>query len=68
MKWLEVTFLGYLDEWEVYANSQIGISEKERAKLMLSRETIEGLRITGKSMHDTHVCIINIHNTWCYIL
>jgi len=38
------------DEWEVYAKAQNNISEKERAKLMLSRETVEGL-----SVHDIHV-------------
>ena len=33
---------------KAYANTQNGISEKERAKLMFNRETIEGLRATGK--------------------
>ena len=51
IKRLEVTFLGCLDEWEVYANSRI--SEQERAKLTLSRETDKELQITGKSMHET---------------
>ena len=41
-------FLGYLDEWENEISMIPGLRQKEKAKLGLSRETLEGVRITGE--------------------
>ena len=47
MQWLERDFLNYLDDWEDNANSQADLSKSEQNRLCLSRETLEGLRMTG---------------------
>jgi len=47
VQWLEDKFLGYLEEWEESVASRPGFTAKERAMMCLSRETLEGLRITG---------------------
>ena len=45
----------YLDNWKEYATSKEGMTMDERNKLMLSAQTLEGLKITGKISH----CILN---------
>ncbi len=47
MQWLEEDFLGYLDIWESSVQAK-DIPPVEKQKLLLSRETLDGLRITGK--------------------
>jgi hypothetical protein len=39
----------YHEKWEFYIKSKENISIEERNKHMLSAQTIEGLKITGKS-------------------
>ena len=46
-QWLEDEFLGYLDEWKNYVNSDKSLSSADKARMMLSRETLEGITITG---------------------
>ena len=46
-QWLLNDFLGYLGEWEVEIAEVPGLDQKEQQKLCLSRETMEGLKITG---------------------
>ena len=41
-------FLGYLAEWKKYVESDKSLSPADKAKMMLSRETLEGLTMTGK--------------------
>jgi hypothetical protein len=49
-KWLSDTFLIYLDRWENSVQRDFGHLPKEQQNRMcLSRETLEGLRITVKS-------------------
>ena len=43
-----MVFLRYLNDWEVYVNNQLDLSAGDKSKMMLSRETLEGLRITGE--------------------
>ncbi len=50
LQWLETNFLGYLDEWETSVKSREGFTDAQKATMMLSRETLEGLRITGKNV------------------
>ena len=45
-------FLSYLHDWEEEIANKEGYNAKQRAKMLLSRETMEGLRITG--IHLTH--------------
>ena len=47
IQWLEETFLGYLKEWKESVDERTGFDKKEKAKMMISRETIEGLKMAG---------------------
>ena len=47
LQWLEHDFLDYLDEWEASAQAAENLSDAEKNKLCISRETLEGLRMTG---------------------
>uniref|UniRef100_A0A1X7TLV3 Uncharacterized protein n=1 Tax=Amphimedon queenslandica TaxID=400682 RepID=A0A1X7TLV3_AMPQE len=42
-EWLEETFLGYLNEWKASVISRTDLSKDAQSKLLLSRETQEGL-------------------------
>ena len=46
-QWLNHTFLGYFDEWEAEISSMTTLKKKQKAAMQLSRETLEGLKITG---------------------
>lgn len=39
--------MGYLEEWRASVDARQGVTEAEKALMCLSRETIEGLHITG---------------------
>lgn len=47
VQWLEETFLGYLKEWKESVNARTGFDKKAKAKMMISHETIEGLKMSG---------------------
>ena len=47
-QWLKDGFLKYLQDWEDCVHSREGFSKAEAQKMQLSRETVEGLRITGE--------------------
>jgi hypothetical protein len=47
LQWLKHDFLSYLDDWEASSQAQEGLSQTEKNKLCISRETLEGLRIIG---------------------
>ena len=53
LQWLESDFLGYLKEWETSVKGREGFTGAQKATMMLSRETLEGLHITGKNDNDT---------------
>lgn len=38
----------YLDEWETSVGNRKKFTKAERKKMLLSEETLEGLRVTGK--------------------
>ena len=46
-QWLEDDFLKYLTDWEKYVDSHTELSADAKNRMMLSRETLEGLQITG---------------------
>ena len=49
LTWLEDAFLGDLDAWENAVKKKDGFSKTEKALMLLSNETCEGLRITVHS-------------------
>jgi hypothetical protein len=48
MQWLVDVFLQYLDDWEKEAAAHTELKRKEQRKLCLSKETLLGLKITGR--------------------
>ena len=47
IQWLEEDFLLYLNNWETSVRGRTGFSVAEQSKMMLSAETILGLKFTG---------------------
>ena len=48
LKWLEDTFLPYLTSWEASVSARSGFPEAEKKSMLLSKETLDGLRMTSK--------------------
>ena len=48
IQWLKEEFLGYLSDWEESINKRDGYSDEEKAKMIISQDTLKGLRMTGK--------------------
>ena len=51
LQWLKEDFLTYLDDWEKGVRSRPGYSAAEKSVMLLSRETLEGIRISGLNIH-----------------
>lgn len=64
LQWLETEFLGYLKQWEESVSKRQGFSKKQKATMMLSLETITGLRMTGDIIEFT---IIVLHYYYYFI-
>ena len=47
MQWLQEVFLGYLTEWEKSVQERPNFTALQKRKMLLSPETLLGLRITG---------------------
>ena len=47
MQWLKEDFVGYLDKWSNSVDSIPDLDPKQKAKMKLSYQTIEGLHMTG---------------------
>ena len=47
LQWLREEFLPYLDDWKASVNQRCGFSSAQKQKMLLSRETMDGLTITG---------------------
>ena len=58
MQWLEDEFLPYLKEWECSVMNRPGFTPAQRKKMLLSKETLLGLRITGLLL----VLLLHVHN------
>lgn len=65
-QWLNNDFLGYLHEWESQVGMQRDLSKSEKSKLLLSKETRDGLKITGKICNQHTVSIIIIVSSCFY--
>jgi len=48
-----------LDEWEASVDGQKDLSDADKQKLCISRETLEGLRFTGMSL-DCALLVIQL--------
>lgn len=48
LQWLKEDFLGYLKQWEESVQARRDVADSGKTKMLLSRETLEGLYITGK--------------------
>ena len=48
LQWLKNNLLGYLNEWSESVNNRQGFNKKQKEAMMLSKETIQGLKITSK--------------------
>ena len=46
-EWLKGGFLKYLQDWEDSVNNRKGFKAAQRAQMLLSSQTREGLRMTG---------------------
>ena len=46
-QWLEETLLPYLDKWESSVQSRDGYTQAEKNNMLLSSETLSGIRITS---------------------
>ncbi|XP_070567945.1 uncharacterized protein [Ptychodera flava] len=52
LTWLETDFLNYLQNWDERVEAREHISKQNKNRMKLSRETLEGLRMTVKSCVD----------------
>ena len=48
--WLKIEFLGYFEAWEVSIESRTEASKTEKSKMFISRQTMDGLKITCYSL------------------
>jgi hypothetical protein len=51
-QWLLTDFLGFLKDWEDQVAAIPGLDPKTRQSMCLSKETIEGFRITGRRVNQ----------------
>ena len=47
VQWLKESFIIYLDEWEEELAKDKSVCKRTKSRMMLSRETREGLHITS---------------------
>lgn len=59
LQFLESEFLAYLDSWEESVNGREGYEHSDRKRMLLSSETLLGLRITSESWCK-HITIVMI--------
>ena len=50
LQWLIDDFLEYLKEWETEVDGRKDLKKSERNKMILSRETLDGLKMTGNDL------------------
>ena len=51
---LETEFLQYLEEWENAVQTREGVTTAQRKSMLLSVETLTGLKLTGMQTHINH--------------
>lgn len=63
-QWLLNVFLKYLDDWEESVAKREGFTTEEKKVMILSHETLLGLRITGKG----NSVYIQVKNVYIYVI
>ncbi len=61
MQWLENDFFSYLSDWEKSVNERSGFTKTAMNSMLLSRETILGLKMTSKCVLYTlpkMICLV----------
>lgn len=53
LQWLEEQFLPYLDYWEASVNAREGFTPAQKKRMLLSCETLLGIRRTGAAILNT---------------
>lgn len=48
VQFLKEEFIEYLERWKESVAARSGFNDDERKRMMLSQETLTGLKITGK--------------------
>ena len=56
LQWLTDVFLPYLDEWEESVDGREGFSPSQKNMMMLSKETRDGLKLTGMTNKNVYAC------------
>ena len=59
-QWLEEDFLVYLDEWEASVAARPHFTDAQKKQMILSTETLLGIRRSGKSKHIFHYLYLSI--------
>ena len=59
LQWLINDFMDYLRQWEAEVESRKDLTKSERNKMILPKETIDGLKMTG--MHKVHVHVSKLY-------
>ena len=62
-QWLETEFLQYLEEWESAVQNREGVTPAQRKSMLLSVETLTGLKLTGMQTHIYTYMLT--HNIMC---
>ena len=55
LQWLEKTFLKHLDDWEEEVMNRPNFTPAQKYKMLLSQETLLGIRITGIKLYNVRV-------------
>lgn len=66
LQWLKGDFLDYLTEWEHSVESRTNCTKAQKLHMCLSRETLEGWRITGWDIKLQKKHCMCIDTLYCY--
>lgn len=59
MQWLKEDFLKYIDDWEDGVMKRKKFTVTQKYKMLLSQETLLGIRMTGNEKTDCQECDTN---------
>ena len=68
LQWLENDFLNYLNEWEKSVKQRKGFTPAQRTLMLLSPETLEGLRMTGNYNFILATCMLYVLFIFSFIM
>ncbi len=57
LQWLEKDFMPYLDLWEESVEGRNGFTVIQKKRMLLSTETLLGIRRTGMCIHKLKVTV-----------